>query len=168
MVDPMVADAADATEAEPVVQPINLGTALAMTAGQNPEVNFARQRIVEAFAQLRCPESLWLPSIRTGANYNKHEGRIQDVAGQFIETSRGSVYTGLGSQLVGAGSPAVPGILVDFHLRDAIFQPRIAGQTVAARRQASRAVSNDLLMATAIAYVDLLEAMQIKAVGTVA
>ena len=76
---------------------------------------------------------MWLPSIRAGANYNKHEGRIQDVAGQIIDTSRGSVYTGLGSQAVGASSPAVPGLLLNFHLRDAIFQPRIAGQTVAAR-----------------------------------
>jgi len=146
-------------------QPINLGSALAMTAGQNPEVNFARQRITEAFAQLQAADTLWLPSIRAGANYNKHEGRIQDVAGQIIETSRGSIYTGLGSQAVGASSPAVPGLLMDFHLTDAIFQPRIASQTVAARRQASRAVSNDLLMETAIAYVDLLEAMQVKAVA---
>ena len=167
LVEPIADDRmiTDYTEPALAVQPIDLGAALAMTAGQNPEVNFARQRIAEAFAQLQSAETLWLPSIRAGANYNKHEGRIQDVAGQIIETSRGSVYTGLGAQAVGAGSPAVPGLLMNFHLSDAIFQPRIAGQTVAARRQASRAVSNDLLLATAVAYVDLLEAMQIKAVA---
>jgi outer membrane protein TolC len=145
-------------------QPIDLGAALAMTAGQNPEVNFARQRVVEAFAQLQAAEVAWLPSIRAGANYNKHEGRIQDVAGQIIETSRGSVYSGLGAQAVGAGSPAVPGLLMNFHLRDALYQPRIAEAAVAARKHASRAVTNDLLMETAIAYVDLLEALQMKAV----
>ena len=146
------------------LQSIDLGAALALTAGQNPEVNFARQRIVEAFAQLQAAEAAWLPSIRAGANYNKHEGRIQDVAGEIIETSRGSVYSGLGAQAVGAGSPAVPGLLMNFHLRDAFYQPRIAEAAVAARKHASRAVTNDLLMQTAIAYVDLLEAHQTKAV----
>lgn len=162
--DADLSQAAEVQAIEPAAQSINLGSALAMTAGQNPEVNFARQRIVEAFAQLQAADAMWLPSIRAGGNYNKHEGRIQDVAGQIIETSRGSVYTGLGSQAVGAASPAVPGLLMNFHFSDAIFEPRVASQTVAARRQASRAVTNDLLMETAIAYVDLLEAMQTKAV----
>lgn len=145
-------------------QVIDLGAALAMTAGQNPEVNFARQRVNEAFAQLQAAEVAWLPSIRAGANYHKHEGRIQDVAGEIIETSRGSIYTGMGAQAVGAGSPAVPGLLMNFHLRDAYFQPRIAEAAVAARRHASRAVTNDQLLQTAIAYVDLVEAFQSKAV----
>lgn len=146
-------------------QPISLASALAATAGQNPQVNFARQRIAEAFAHLEAAEVLWLPSIRAGGNYNKHEGRIQDVAGRIIETSRGSVYGGLGAQAVGAGSPAVPGVVVDFHLRDAVFLPRIASQTLGARRQESRAVTNDLMLETALAYVDLLEALQLRAVA---
>jgi outer membrane protein TolC len=149
----------------PTEQPISLASALAATSGQNPQVNFARQRINEAFANLEAAEVFWLPSIRAGGNYNKHEGRIQDVAGEIIETSRGSVYTGLGAQAVGAGSPAVPGLLVDFHVRDALFQPQIATQTLGARRQESRAVTNDLMLETAIAYIDLLEAMQIQAVA---
>jgi outer membrane protein TolC len=98
-------------------------------------------------------------------NYHKHEGRIQDVAGTIIETSRGALYTGLGAAAVGAGSPAVPGLSMNFHLRDAIFQPRIAEQRLGARQEASRAVTNDLLMETAVAYVDLLEAAQTKAVA---
>lgn len=155
-----IAEAVTVTE-----QPISLASALAATAGQNPQVNFARQRIAEAFAHLEAAEVLWLPSIRAGGNYNKHEGRIQDVAGRIIETSRGSVYGGLGAQAVGAGSPAVPGVVVDFHLRDAVFLPRIASQTLGARRQESRAVTNDLMLETALAYVDLLEALQLRAVA---
>jgi outer membrane protein TolC len=146
-------------------QPISLASALATTAGQNPQVNFARQRIAEALAGAQAAEVLWLPSLRAGANYNKHEGRIQDVVGDMIETSRTSVYTGLGAQAVGAGSPAVPGLLVDLHVRDALFQPQIATQTLGARRQESRAVTNDLLLETAVAYIDLLEAMQIRAIA---
>jgi hypothetical protein len=70
---------------------------LMLTSGRNPQVAFAQARIEESRAQLDRAESLWLPSLRAGANYNKHEGRIQDVAGQVIETSRGSAYGGLGA-----------------------------------------------------------------------
>jgi outer membrane protein TolC len=144
---------------------IDLGTALQLTAGQNPQVAFAVERIEEAFAQLRAAEVLWVPSLRGGVNYNKHEGRIQDVQGNIIETSRGSVYTGFGAQAVGAGSPAVPGLVVNLHLRDAIFQPRIADRVVGARQEASRATTNDVLLSTALAYMELLEAAQIRAVA---
>jgi outer membrane protein TolC len=145
--------------------PIEFGEALAIATGQNPEVAFARQRINEAFAQARAAEVLWVPSLRAGMNYNKHEGTIQDVAGNIIETSRGSVYTGLGAQAVGAGSPTVPGLVVNFHTRDFIFQPRITGQLLAASRQASRATTNDILMETALAYNDLLEALEVEAIA---
>lgn len=145
--------------------PIEFGEALVIAAGENPQAAFARQRINEAFAQARAAEILWVPSLRAGMNYNKHEGTIQDVAGNIIETSRGSVYTGLGAQAVGAGSPAVPGLVVNFHTRDLVFQPRIADQVLAASRQASRAVTNDVLLETALAYNDLLEALEIEAIA---
>lgn len=146
-------------------RPIDFGTALAIAAGENPQVAYSRQRINEAFAQLRAAEVLWVPSLRAGMNYNKHEGAIQDVAGKMIETSRGSVYTGLGAQAVGAGSPAVPGLIVNFHTKDAIFQPRISQQLLAASRQANRATTNDVLLDSALAYNDLLEAYEVEAVA---
>jgi outer membrane protein TolC len=146
------------------VMPIDLGTALAIAGGENPQVAFAQARIQEAYNRLLTAEVLWLPSLRAGGNYNKHEGRIQDVAGKIIDTSRGSVYTGMGAFAVGAGSPAVPGLLMNFHVRDAIFQPRIAEMNLRARQQSGRAVTNDLLFQTAAAYTDLLEAMQIESV----
>jgi hypothetical protein len=115
-------------------QSIDLTTALMMTTGQNPQVAFARARIEEAFAQVDRANALKLPSLRAGVNYNKHEGRIQDVAGTVIDTSRGSFYSGLGANAVGAGSPAVPGIVSQFHFADAIFQPKIAQRTACARQ----------------------------------
>lgn len=145
--------------------PIELSTALQMAAGQNPQVAFARQRIQEAFAQMQAAEVMWVPSLRAGMNYNKHEGTIQDVAGNIIETSRGSVYTGLGAQAVGASSPAIPGIVVNVRVADAVFQPRISERVLAATQQASRATTNDTLLDAALAYNDLLEALQYEAVA---
>ncbi len=145
--------------------PIDLTSALRLTAGQNPQIGYAQQRIQEANAQVQSADMMWLPSMRVGGNYNKHEGRIQDVAGSIIETSRGSIYGGLGAQAVGAGSPAVPGLLMNFHLTDAHFQPLIAQQRLCARRHASLAVRNNLLLDTATAYTNLLEAMQLEAIA---
>ncbi len=145
--------------------PIDLASVLQVTAGQNPQVGFAQQRIQEAYAQLQLAEVLWVPSLRAGVNYNKHDGVIQDVAGNMVTNSRSSVYTGFGAQAIGAGSPAVPGLVMNFHLRDAIFQPRIAEQALGARQQASRTATNDTLLETALRYMDLLEAIQVLAVA---
>ena len=144
---------------------IDLATALELTSGQNPQVNYAREKIRESYARLDAANSLWLPSLRAGVNYNKHEGRIQDVAGNIIETSRNSLYNGFGAQAVGAGSPAVPGVLMNFHMRDSLFQPRIAGQMMGASRQASQVAANDALLETAVAYCDLLEASQLQVIA---
>lgn len=161
-------DVVPATAEAASSQPIDLPTALMLTSGRNPQVAFAQARIEESRAQLDRAESLWLPSLRAGANYNKHEGRIQDVAGTVIETSRGSAYGGLGASAIGAGSPAVPGVLAQFHVTDAVFQPRIAQQTIRARNAGARAVTNDNLLTTALAYMQLLRASQEKAVAAVA
>ncbi len=141
-------------------QSIDLTTALMMTTGQNPQVAFALARIEEALAQVDRANALKLPSLRAGVNYNKHEGRIQDVAGNVIETSRGSFYSGLGANAVGAGSPTVPGIVSQFHFADAIFQPKIAQRTACARQAGALATTNDQLLATAIAYTELMRAEQ--------
>jgi outer membrane protein TolC len=148
--------------------PIDLATVLEVAAGQNPQVSFAQARIREAAAQLRQADVLWLPSLRAGLNYNKHDGRLQDVEGNIIDVSRNGLYSGFGAGAVAAGSPSVPGLFMNFHTRDALFQPRIAERTLAARRQASQAVVQDLLTETAIAYINLLEAMQNRAIGRAA
>jgi outer membrane protein TolC len=149
-------------------QPIDLSTALMLSAGRSPQVAFAQSRIEESQAQLNRAEALWLPSLRAGANFNKHEGRIQDVAGSIIETSRGSMYSGLGAGAVGAGSPSIPGVVAQFHVTDAIFQPKITQQTIRARSAKARATMNDDLLATALAHLQLLRATQERAVTEVA
>lgn len=152
---------APATEAD-AAQVIDLTTALALTAGRSPEVAWAQARIEESRAKLSQADTLWLPSLRFGVNVNHHDGRIQDVAGSIIETSRSSLYGGFGAAAVGAGSPAVPGLQAQFRLTDAVFQPRIQRQALSARTAAARAASHDSLLATALAWVRLQKATQDK------
>ena len=138
--------------------PLDLGSVLALADGQNPQVGLARERIAEAYAQVSRADVLWLPSLRAGTNYNYHDGAIQDVAGNVINTSRSSAYFGMGSNAAGAASPGIPGLVANFHLSDAIFQPKIARFQASSRQFAATATRNDILSDTAIAYLELLRA----------
>ncbi len=149
----------------PPAMAIDLASALQRIGGQNPQVQLARARIAEACAQQNRAEALWLPSIRAGANWNKHEGRIQDVRGNVFDTSRGSYYTGFGANAVGAGSPAVPGVVANFHLADAIHQPAAAEHATAARQFGANATEQDVILQTSLAYLELLRAHQEMAIA---
>lgn len=159
-----------AGHAEPVagldsVYTLSLSNILFLTDAQNPNVAEARERINEAYARVERAETLWLPSLRAGLNYHHHEGAIQDVAGTVFNTNRSSFYGGMGANAVGAGSPAVPGIQAQFHLTDAVFQPRIAAHRASARQFGAAAVRNDLLRDAAVAYLELVRAEQALAIS---
>jgi outer membrane protein TolC len=139
---------------------LDLTGALAMAGGQNPRIAFAAARYREAYARLEAAQSLWLPSIRAGFGFNHHDGTLQASDGIVLDAARSSLQAGLGVQAVGAGSPMVPGIVAQFHSSDAVFQPRIAEFTASARAAAATATTNDTLLATALAYLNLLRATQ--------
>lgn len=137
---------------------LDLASVLGLADGQNPQVTLARERINEAYAQVDRADILWVPSLRAGMNYNKHEGAIQDVAGTVFNTSRGALYGGLGAGGVGAGSPMFPGLSANFHLTDAIFQPKIARYQASSKQFAATTARNDVLSEAAVAYLELLRA----------
>lgn len=137
---------------------MTLDGVLGLADSRNPNVILARERINEAYARVDRAEALWLPSLRAGLNYNHHEGAIQDVAGNVFNTTRSSLYGGFGANAVGAGSPAVPGLVAQFHLSDAVFQPRSAAHQAASRQFGAAAVRNDTLRDTAVAYLELVRA----------
>ena len=146
------------TELDPRSYQLNLGNVLYLADAQNPNVAVARERITEAYARVERAETMWIPSLRAGLNYNHHEGAIQDVAGTVFNTTRSSFYGGVGAGAVGAGSPAVPGVVAQFHLTDAIFQPRITSHQASARQFGATAARNDTLRDAAVAYLELVRA----------
>jgi outer membrane protein TolC len=147
------------------VRDVTMINILASVSGRNPQVGFATQRYAEAYARLIAARVLWLPSINAGVGWNNHAGPIQDTAGVVRPISRGSLTAGLGVQTIGAGSPVVPGLFANFHSADAIFQPKIANRAAAARDAGVRKTINDLLLDTALAYLDLLRAYQLHAIA---
>lgn len=144
----------------PTTHVLNLGNVLYLADAQNPNVGVARERILEAYARVDRADFLWLPSIRAGLNYNHHDGNLQDGPGSIIDIRRSAFYGGFGANAVGASSPGVPGLVAQFHLTDAIFQPKIVGHQAASRQFGATAVRNDVLRNTAIAYLELMRAEQ--------
>lgn len=144
---------------------VDLPTVLRLADADNLQVGIARLQINQALARQQRAEALWLPSIRAGANYNRHDGAIQDVVGNQFDTNRGAYFSGLGAGVFGAGGPMVPGVLAQFHLTDALFQPLAARQVVGARSQAATAVKHDVLLRVALAHQELLRSAQEHAIA---
>lgn len=140
--------------------PIDLPTALRLANADNLQVAVAREQVRQALARVAAANVLWLPSIRGGVNYNRHDGSIQDVAGGQFNTSRSAIYSGLGAGVFGAGAPLVPGVYANFNLADALFQPLAARQFTQSQRRAAAAVTNDTLLSVAQIYLELLRAHQ--------
>lgn len=163
-VESPTSDAASTTSDVPTYS-LDLGNVLHLADAQNPNVAVARERINEAYARVERAETLWIPSLRAGLNYNHHEGSIQDVAGRVFNTTRSSFYGGMGANAVGAASPAVPGIVAQFHLIDAIFQPKIAEHQASARQFGATAARNDTLRDAAVAYLELVRAEHALAIA---
>lgn len=144
----------------PTTYPIDLPTALRLAEADNLQIILAREQIAQAYAEQSQAQVLWLPNLRGGVHWNKHEGPLLDSNGNILDVSRGSLYAGAGANAVGAGSPAIPGLFANFQLADAIFQPLAARQRAGARRSAASAARNDTLLNVSLAYMELLRAAQ--------
>jgi outer membrane protein TolC len=115
-------------------------------AGVRPlDIQLASERIQVAAAALERANVLWLPTVYLGVDYYRHDGQIQDVAGNIFGTSKQSF-------LVGAGPSAV------FAITDAIFAPLAERQVVRAREAALQTARNDSLLAVAEAYFNVQQA----------
>jgi outer membrane protein TolC len=127
------------------VYPVNLATALQLAQVRSLDIRVAAERVAAADAQLGQARSKWLPTVVFGGDYARQDGRIQDIVGNVLTTSRDSL-------MVGAGPAAV------FSPSEAIFAPLAARQVVTARGQDVRAAENDTLFAVADSYFALQQA----------
>jgi outer membrane protein TolC len=125
--------------------PINLPTAMKLGNARGLDIELAARRLQVAGAQLQAARVLWLPSLIFGADYNRHDGPIQEIQGPVIDASRSSFIVG--------GAPYAV-----FAVADAIFSPLAVRQTVRARQAQVQAAANDTLMAVTQAYFNVQQA----------
>jgi outer membrane protein TolC len=125
--------------------PINLAAALQLANARSVDVALAQERVQLAAAQYERAHVLWLPTIQFGGDYFRHDGRIQDVQGNIIDTSKSTL-------MAGAAPNAV------FALSDALFEPLAARQTRLSRQSSLQAATNDTALAVAEAYFNVQQA----------
>ncbi len=91
------------------IRPIDLIGALRLANVENPELNIARTRILEAAAMRQLAAAYFLPSINPGVSYDSHTGVLQQSNGNILAVNRSSVYRGGGGERGRGGDREHPG-----------------------------------------------------------
>ncbi|HUY31612.1 MAG TPA: TolC family protein [Pirellulales bacterium] len=138
------------------VTPIDLTNALRLAGVQNPELQIARQRVVESAAIRMYMAAQLLPNLNGGMNYDDHTGTLQQSTGKIINLTRSALYVGAGANAIAAGTVNIPGVQWNLNVSNTIFNILVARQNVRQRQFDSLAVRNQVLGRVADAYVELL------------
>jgi outer membrane protein TolC len=148
------------------VQPIDLTAALRLAGVDNPELNLARRRILEAAAERQLAAAFFLPSINPGFNYDTHTGVLQQSNGNILSVNRSAVYVGAGSNAVAAGTVGIPGVYYAGNIGQGAFSYLATRQFVVQRELETLAIRNQVLLQVTLAYSELLRAEGRRAVQT--
>jgi len=125
--------------------PINLATALQLAHVRPIDIQIATHQIQIADAQFDRARWQWLPTLYLGGDYYRHDGQLQDVAGNILSTSKSGAMLGVGPSMV-------------FSLCDAILAPLAARQELQARQAGLQITQNDTVLAVAEAYFRVQQA----------
>jgi outer membrane protein TolC len=147
------------------VRLIDLNTALRLAGVENPELNLARQRVVEAAAIRQFAAAQILPTLNSGTNYYAHSGVLQQTNGNILSLNRSSVYVGAGAYTVGSGTVNIPGVFLGGNIAEGIFDYLRSRQLVAQREFSTLAIRNQVFLQVALAYSELIRAEGIRAVS---
>ncbi len=150
---------------DPNFRPIDLNSALRLAGVENPELNLARQRVVEAVAGRQLAAAQILPTINLGTNYDNHTGALQQSNGNILSLNRSAVYVGAGANAVAAGSVNIPGLFLTGNIAEGVYAYLVARQVVQERGFATAAIRNQVFLAVTLAYCDLLQAEGRRAVA---
>ena len=113
-----------------------------MAEARDLDIAIARQRILQAAADLKQARALWLPSLFYGPAWYRADGQIQIDTGQVETIDRSSLFLGTTAALAnsfpapspGTGFPSLNGLSTTLRISDAIFEPMAARRSLAANQ----------------------------------
>jgi len=138
--------------------PIDLPSAFRLAGVQNSEILLAQQRVTEAVALRQLAAAQFLPTLNAGSNIDSHRGVLQDSNGTILSVNRDALYVGAGAFAVGGTTVRIPGVVLTGNVSNLIYGYLISRQEVNRRAFASQVVSQDTLLAVALAYIELVRA----------
>ena len=98
--------------------------------------------------------SLLFPTLNAGTTLSLHQGNLLSSQGIIRDVQR-NPFIWRGADVRGAGTVAVPGVILTAPLADAIFAPRVARQKVLGSTFDAQATRNDILLQVANSYLAL-------------
>ena len=147
--------------------PIDLANALSLAGASHLQVRIARQSVLEAQSKLVAAEANWLPSIRFGVGWNRHNGRIQATQGDVVEAGRNSLFVGGGAGIgwapLAGGSGGPLRMMINLSLADVLFERAVQARMVDAAGANALTVTQDALVQVALGYFELVEAYGMRA-----
>jgi outer membrane protein TolC len=136
-------------------QVISLSDALRLAGVESPTIGLAEEIVRASLAEQTLARSLLFPSLHAGATLSAHQGTLLSAQGIVRTVDRESLFFGAGADVRGAGTVAVPGVILTGHLGDAVFAPRVARQKVLSSGLDAQATRNQVLLQVANAYLAL-------------
>ncbi len=121
---------------------LDLPEALRLAGAKSIDVQLAQERLAEARAQEGATRAKYFPWVSPSFTYRRHDGTIQDVTGNMLETGKYSYAPTLG-------------LVAQLDLGDTIYQSRSARQDVAAANFGLAANVQEAVLRAALAYFDL-------------
>ena len=134
-----------AQETNRAPQPIDLTTALRLAGAQNLDVQIADVAVAEAKANQQSALAQFFPWLAPGVSYRRHDGNIQDVAGNIVDVNKYSYAPGVG-------------INAQVDLGDALFKSLAARRVTDAARHGLESRRQDSVLAAARGYFELAQA----------
>lgn len=133
-------------------QPIDLPTALKLAGAQNLDVQLARERLREAQANHDAALYNFFPWLSPGVAFKRHEGRLQDVGGTILDTTKQNYTAGLNVE-------------ARLELGETWFKALAAKQLAQAADHAVEAQRQESVFLAALGYFDLVKARATTAVA---
>jgi len=150
---PSVRLGASTADAEGETERIDLVTVLRLAGAESIEVKIYQQHLEAARAELAAAGSRFLPDLNVGVVYRRHDGRIQETEGSILEVSKSSLGSG-------------PGLSLHVDPAEAYFARLEALQVVDAVAEGGRRTRAEVMLRSALGYLDLLRAMALVEVAT--
>jgi outer membrane protein TolC len=133
-------------------QSINLAAVMRLAGADSLDIKLAEQRLAEARAAHEQAILQFFPYVTPGVSFKRHEGNIQTVDGQIIETNKQSLAVGAS-------------VTAQLELGDAVYRSMVAKRLVAAAQHGAEAQRQESVYRAVSAYFDLVQARAARGVG---
>ncbi len=144
--------ASGALAAEPKPQPINLAAVMRLAGAQNLDIQIAEQRLIEAQAAHEQALLQFFPYVSPGISFRRHEGNIQTVDGQIIETNK---------QSLAAGATVV----AQLELGETIYKALVAKRLASAAQFAAETQRQESVYQAVAAFFELVRTKSARGVA---